>query len=281
MTVSLTTVGYGFFVPTKTEDKMFVIIFMIIGVTLILSFCMTFANNVLLAAHDEAILRFLRWRGHGEPTDKEMRHYRSVLSILLVILWGFVGTLFYSGNEDWPLIDGLYWTVMTMTTVGYGECLNISRVCACILTTLFAYLYVCAGDLPIKFDSTRVFGIIFIYCSVLTFAVAFSNLSNDYTAGRERGELRRKLQTLSEEHFGETWADRLLRPRDGQRNIRGQITVRKDGEVGCSKERFILMALAELGVVSFESDVTPLAQVTCTCVGSCRDTVCESLINQF
>ena len=128
-------------------------------------------------------------------------------------------------------------------------------------THSFLLWYVYVGDLPIKYDSTRVFGILFIYCSVLTFAVAFSNLSNDYTAGRERGELRRKLQTLSEEHFGQTWADRLLKPRDGRSNVRGRVTVREDGDVGCSKERFILMALAELGVVSFDSDVIPLAQV--------------------
>jgi hypothetical protein len=31
------------------------------------------------------------------------------------------GTVFYVLNEDWTIIDALYFCVMTMSTVGYGD----------------------------------------------------------------------------------------------------------------------------------------------------------------
>lgn len=41
--------------------------------------------------------------------------------LILVILVIFVGTLSYSFFEGWNLIDSLYFTVVTLTTVGFGD----------------------------------------------------------------------------------------------------------------------------------------------------------------
>jgi hypothetical protein len=32
-----------------------------------------------------------------------------------------IGTVFYSLSQDWSLVDSFYFTVMTLTTVGYGD----------------------------------------------------------------------------------------------------------------------------------------------------------------
>jgi voltage-gated potassium channel len=44
------------------------------------------------------------------------------LSTLLIALMLLIsGTFFYSNVEGWRLIDSLYFCVMTLTTIGYGD----------------------------------------------------------------------------------------------------------------------------------------------------------------
>jgi len=53
---------------------------------------------------------------HGVKTDEEFR----VLIFVLITLIAS-GTIFYSSVEGWGLIDSLYFSVMTMSTIGYGD----------------------------------------------------------------------------------------------------------------------------------------------------------------
>jgi len=43
----------------------------------------------------------------------------NVLFVLIILL--VIGTLFYHNVEGWRYIDSLYFTVVTMTTIGYGD----------------------------------------------------------------------------------------------------------------------------------------------------------------
>ena len=45
--------------------------------------------------------------------------FRNVLVILLALLVS--GTVFYSSVEGWSVIDSLYFSVVTLATVGYGD----------------------------------------------------------------------------------------------------------------------------------------------------------------
>lgn len=53
---------------------------------------------------------------HGVKSDEEFR----VLMFVLVTLIAS-GTIFYSSVEGWEVIDSLYFSVMTMSTIGYGD----------------------------------------------------------------------------------------------------------------------------------------------------------------
>ena len=56
----------------------------------------------------------------NEGEHKE--HYSKILKIvvmLLILLLG--GALFYSYAEKWSYLDALYFSVSTVTTVGYGD----------------------------------------------------------------------------------------------------------------------------------------------------------------
>ena len=80
------------------------------------------------------LLRFLR-AFSGALHDPEFRAMFLILVALLVS-----GTLFYSGVEGWSVIDALYFSVMTLATVGYGD-LSPSTD----LSKIFTILYVVVG----------------------------------------------------------------------------------------------------------------------------------------
>ncbi|MFC1744358.1 potassium channel family protein [Candidatus Riflebacteria bacterium] len=72
-------------------------------------------DKLILATHkelkkrkDDSIWNFL----------KESQFFLALFLILNIIIFGSVG---YVVVEDWPLLDALYMTIMTITTVGYGE----------------------------------------------------------------------------------------------------------------------------------------------------------------
>ncbi len=49
----------------------------------------------------------------------------SILFIILLI--GTIGFVLIEGDKDWNLLDSFYFTLITLTTIGYGETHNLSR----------------------------------------------------------------------------------------------------------------------------------------------------------
>jgi voltage-gated potassium channel len=48
--------------------------------------------------------------------DPEFRAIALMVAVLLA-----VGTVFYSNVEGWSLLDAMYFSMITLTTVGYGD----------------------------------------------------------------------------------------------------------------------------------------------------------------
>jgi voltage-gated potassium channel Kch len=66
--------------------------------------------------------------------DNEFRGLAVVLAV-----WVAMGTIIYSSYEDWSVIDSLYFCVMTLTTIGYGDLTPTSDIMK-LYTVLYAVL---------------------------------------------------------------------------------------------------------------------------------------------
>jgi len=62
------------------------------------------------------LMSLARTLAHGLRNDLEFR----AMGVLLVALLA-AGTLFYRQVEGWSVVDSLYFSVMTLSTVGYGD----------------------------------------------------------------------------------------------------------------------------------------------------------------
>jgi voltage-gated potassium channel len=54
-----------------------------------------------------------------DEMNQELYRYRFIMLATLVVL--LVGTVFYHLVEKWKWLDSLYFSVITLTTVGYGD----------------------------------------------------------------------------------------------------------------------------------------------------------------
>lgn len=95
ITVSITTVGYGYFTPQTEMMRLFMIPYEIVGVTLIMSFCNDFAKFTLVGCQDEIILKFHSFRGNNSVKPKLLRDGRVALSVIAVVFNIVIGTSFY------------------------------------------------------------------------------------------------------------------------------------------------------------------------------------------
>jgi hypothetical protein len=71
-------------------------------------------------------------RGLSDP------QFRALAFLVVVLLVS--GTVFYWRFEDWSLLDSLYFSVITLTTVGYGDLAPTSAP-----TKTFTIVYVLLG----------------------------------------------------------------------------------------------------------------------------------------
>lgn len=71
---------------------------------------------------------------HGIKNDPE---FRFLLIFILLLLTS--STVFYTSTENWSIIDALYFSVMTMATIGYGDFVPTTDLSK-LFTILFTFL---------------------------------------------------------------------------------------------------------------------------------------------
>ncbi|MGB3633341.1 MAG: potassium channel family protein [Rubrobacteraceae bacterium] len=79
------------------------------------------------------LVRFVRttWQSLKDPK------FQALLFVVFVMLTA--GTLFYRNVEGWSMLDSLYFSVITLTTVGYGD-LSPSTGASKVFTIFYVFV---------------------------------------------------------------------------------------------------------------------------------------------
>ena len=80
---------------------------------LTLAHCIAYVNKIVL---NNAIIVLMTTSFYSLLRD---RKFKGLLLLVLIVL--VIGMLFYSTVEHWRMLDALYFSVITLTTVGYGD----------------------------------------------------------------------------------------------------------------------------------------------------------------
>jgi voltage-gated potassium channel len=103
--------------------------------------------------------------------DPETKALPIVAGVLVL-----TGTLFYWRFEDWTVIEALYFSVVTLTTVGYG-------------------------DLTPTSDGTQIFTIIYVLTGLGVLVALLASVAEHYVRHKsEGGRARERLSARRERH---------------------------------------------------------------------------------
>ena len=161
-TASVTTVGYGDFVPTSHASMLFSIFYLGVGLVLVGSLINGFGQSILARAEDTMLDKL-----DDDPTDDVPPDDRWQLVIAAVALLAFVllGTLFFAVAQGcglgvlhdsatcWPdpWSSALYFSFVTMSSCGYGD-----RLVTTTGAKWFAVFFILAGSVVFGYSINKV-----------------------------------------------------------------------------------------------------------------------------
>jgi len=187
--VTASTVGYGDVLPVTDGQKVFTIFFILLGVVFVLGVALTLLVDDLYDAVNRA-KKSAREVGELHLVEKFMKRHtkkkirlpanisgisaygRVMLKNGIYITACFIPPIIFAFVEGWNVVETIYYSVVTFTTVGYG-------------------------DISPSNKWVRLAAVFYVPVSVVIFSRIFSSLSNVYmtrkTKEAERAFLNRKL----------------------------------------------------------------------------------------
>jgi len=124
--VTVTTVGFGDYVPSSDAGKLFVSAYILVGLSLF-STCLGVLVAKVHGVVDQHVSRMPR---------RQRFRWQAGACFGITAFWLSVGVLIVRTWEGWNMVDCIYWSIVATCTVGYGD-LAIEHETTKSLVTLY------------------------------------------------------------------------------------------------------------------------------------------------
>jgi len=130
--VTLTTIGFGDFVPSDDNSRIYCVFFIMVGLGGIMGVLAQYFDNMVTYLENrlagrlrsDALAESRKHNLEGEKAEADdywARNIKIVFSLGLILLAIGLGVVVVCEWNEWTFIAGLYWTVTTAMTIGYGD----------------------------------------------------------------------------------------------------------------------------------------------------------------
>ncbi|PXF45484.1 Two pore potassium channel c [Gracilariopsis chorda] len=152
--VTTTTVGYGDITPTRGSSKLFVIYYVVVSIAII-SAVLGHIVGMLIDRQEELLINAMEGGDEDSDSDNEIQARKGLvdesdirqlvvsISTLLVIL--AMGVVVFMRLEKLSLLNALYVTVISASTVGFGDLQPTRNVSKMIMTIWLCFSTICAA----------------------------------------------------------------------------------------------------------------------------------------
>ena len=116
--VLITTIGYGHLYPETWQGQVFCIFFSLVGIP-VTALMLKSVGEFIAKAITISLSAFERRVLTREPENLERKCF--IASIVLMIFMLLGGAVFAKSSEDWTMMEGIYFTFVTLSTIGFGD----------------------------------------------------------------------------------------------------------------------------------------------------------------
>jgi len=174
--VSLSTVGYGDETPDTAAMKMFTVFYIYVGIAFVASIVGKLVGRAVTKGRSKALNE-----SEGEKNEinydperycwgrLSLNQYELLRAFSIIVVLCTLGTTVYTLNEHMSLIDALYFSMITLGTVGYG-------------------------DISTKKDSTKIFDIFFILIGVSLMALALGKFAEVWARIEQEKQIKKFIE---------------------------------------------------------------------------------------
>ncbi|CAN8070546.1 unnamed protein product [Agarophyton chilense] len=149
--VTTTTVGYGDITPKKGAAKLFVVYYSLVSIAIV-SLLLSYVVGTLVDRQEESLLHAL---GEDESDNwvespsllGAMEKDELILSFVWVLVIIVVGVAVFMRLEDLTLLDAVYVTIISTSTVGFGDFEPRRKATKLIMTVWLCFSTVCMAKL--------------------------------------------------------------------------------------------------------------------------------------
>ncbi|EDO44184.1 predicted protein [Nematostella vectensis] len=115
----MTTIGYGYLTPKTWQGQLFCIFYSMVAIPVTGIMLISVGNHVTLALQRLISMLETRLLRREMPMNPQLKS--TVVTFVFMVVIIISGALLTSHTDDWTFIEGMYFTFISLSTIGFGD----------------------------------------------------------------------------------------------------------------------------------------------------------------